>query len=271
MSQPHEKDGIGSPNLLDETIQTPRDIRAFELLDEELHPELFMYSPLPNSPVHTFNEQKDGYNEYYAVFDHVFSPRDLWMILQGSAPYKDEWPSAVAADWRMWQEKAASHSWLDSAWTDFIPHIGALETVMNAGGDARNIQTPVPDKFLIAVSRWKVDTDGNRTLITEHEQSPRSLHIERLLGSIATRNNLNYHQNRANELAGFAVNMYLNPGLKAPWKPFMNHKGEESDTRVPGSNFIGPAQVITRGLMVRDQALTNSFYKNAEKRAKLIK
>lgn len=123
----------------------------------------------------------------------------------------------------------------------------------------------MPDNYIIPITRWAVK-DGERRPITEHYQSPRLPHIEDLLTKISRENGLSYNPGRADELAGFALNTLLAFEERQDWKPFRSLDGRESDTRQPGFNFIGPAQVISRALIDRQRILTNSFFPNSERR-----
>lgn len=256
----------GEPRLLAE--QRPVLVGpAYQLFDEPLPAEL-QETPFAQAPVCLFRTaQAGGGNEFTAIYALALSPSQWWDLLQGAAPYKREWPYAVVTDWEMYQEKARTHAWLGDAWTDLIPHLDTFKALMQVtntlGNDCRQVTTVFPDNYIVPISRWRFE-NGTRRVITEHDASPRDPQVEAFIAGVCSNLGIIYDSNRVDELAGFMVNTLLAPQERKEWKQFMNHKGEESDEKKPGFNFIGPAQVTTRALMVRQTIAGNSFYRNAE-------
>lgn len=201
------------------------------------------------------------------------SPANWWDLLQTTAPYKNEWPEAVTADWDMWEDRVETHKKLGPAWDDFIPHIPVFKRLLEPKGLDNRVDNPrkvsgiLSNNYLFPITRWKKDRDGVRTLITEHTENPRSIQVEEFLEDLITRGGLPYDADSVDELAGFVMNTFLAYPERRDWKPFMDLDGNEYDKMKFGvNNFIGPAQLTTRALMVRDKILSNSFFKNAEAR-----
>lgn len=258
-----------------ERLRSSRPV-SIESLLSEAPPEELQAHPISQARVFLFRDNKKDSTEYTAVFTHAFIPKEYWAFFQEIARYKREWPSAVTTDWNMHKDKEKSHAWLKDAWTDFIPHLEVLKRSLQPKDGKGNTQNPRifavldPDSFLLPISRWEVSDDGVRTLITEHEKSPRAPQVERFIGKWFEQQGWNnYEPDRADELIGFAVNVFLAHEVRSKWKPFMNHKAQESDRQNPGYNFIGPAQIITRALWEREKILAHEFYPNVERRLKL--
>ncbi len=238
------------------------------LLDDPL-PASVANTPFATAPIAVFRTGTPEQTETTAVYGIALSPAQWWDLLQGSAPYKNEWPSAVTTDWEMYKQRAKSHAWLGPAWNDLIPHLDVFKSLMQPRNennyviDPKTVPEVLPLNYIVPVSRWR--TEGTeRTLITEHTATPRDPRVEESIRLACANLGVVYDAERIDELAGFMVNTLFAHKERAGWKPFMSHKGVESDHKLTGNNFIGPAQVTTRALLERGTILTNSFYRNAE-------